>query len=127
MKTKRQELFNYLADELGVSLLEGQLMDVEEIVLRENKVDKTIKELRAAKDKFPKWPTDPLHAVGILGEEFGELQKAVLQVTYEPEKATVKDVKQEAIQTSAMALRFLMSLDEYVYKKSEQHIQDWCD
>lgn len=35
-------------------------------------------EVRRATQKFPTWPNDPLHAVAILGEEFGELTKAVL-------------------------------------------------
>lgn len=36
-------------------------------------------ELERATRKFPTWPTDPLHAVVVLGEEFGELTKAVLE------------------------------------------------
>lgn len=36
-------------------------------------------ELARAVDKFPTWPTDPLHALAVLGEEFGELTKAMLQ------------------------------------------------
>ncbi len=30
-------------------------------------------ELTRATAKFPTWPTDPLHALAVLGEEFGEL------------------------------------------------------
>lgn len=59
----------------------------------------------------------------MLGEEFGELQKAVLQVTYEPHKATRDEVRKEAIQTAAMALRFIASLDEYHYARGLQHYQ----
>lgn len=82
-------------------------------------------EVDKAMDKFPTWPTDPLHALAVLGEEFGELTKAVLQLTYEPHKASasVENVREEAVQTAAMALRFLMSLDEYKYGQSEQHRQ----
>lgn len=83
-------------------------------------------ELRAAIDKFPEWPTDPLHALAVLGEEYGELTKDVLQMTYEPGKSTAEDVRKEAIQTAAMALRFVSSLDEYIYKAGEQHRQaEW--
>jgi len=80
-------------------------------------------ELTRAIAKFPTWPTDPLHAVAVLGEEFGELTKDVLQMSYEPGKTTAENVRKEAIQTAAMALRFVASLDEYIYKAGEQHRQ----
>ena len=80
-------------------------------------------EVRRATQKFPTWPTDPFHAVAVLGEEFGELTKAVLQHTYEPHKATLDDVRDEAIQTAAMAIRFLMSLDVYECARGIQHEQ----
>lgn len=35
-------------------------------------------ELDRAVVKFPTWPTDPFHALAVLGEEYGELTKAVL-------------------------------------------------
>jgi len=81
-------------------------------------------ELRRATAKFPTWPTDPLHALAVLGEEFGELTKAVLQHTYEPHKSTRGDVREEAIQTAAMALRFVMSLDAYQFARCAQHDQE---
>jgi NTP pyrophosphatase (non-canonical NTP hydrolase) len=82
-------------------------------------------EIDRAVRKFPTWPTDPLHALAVLGEEYGELNKAVLQLTYEPSKAgsSVQEVRKEAIQTAAMALRFVMSLDKYQYGGCEQHHQ----
>lgn len=82
-------------------------------------------EVASASAKFPTWPTDPLHALAVLGEEYGELNKAVLQMVYEPHKASasLENVRDEAIQTAAMALRFLMSLDQYKYGPSEQHVQ----
>lgn len=70
-------------------------------------------EVARATRKFPTWPTDPLHAVAILGEEFGELTKAVLQTIYEPHKVREGELRTEAIQTAAMALRFLASIDRY--------------
>jgi NTP pyrophosphatase (non-canonical NTP hydrolase) len=81
------------------------------------------KEVASATEKFPTWPTDPLHALAVLGEEFGELTKAVLQMTYEPHKVCAGDVKVEAIQTAAMAMRFAMSLHVYDYVQSNQHQQ----
>jgi hypothetical protein len=80
-------------------------------------------ELERATRKFPTWPTDPLHAVAVLGEEFGELTKAVLEYVYEPHKSTFHDVHKEAVQTAAMALRFIMSLDKYRFNESHQHTQ----
>lgn len=82
-----------------------------------------IKEVSAAMLKYPTWPTDPLHALAVLGEEYGELTKAVLQTVYEPGKSTVSDVREEAIQTAAMALRFIASLDAYEYRECHQHNQ----
>lgn len=81
-------------------------------------------ELDRAMKKFPTWPTDPLHAVAVLGEEFGELTKAVLQSVYEPHKSTHEDVCSEAIQTAAMAIRFVASLRAYQFQRCEQHSQN---
>lgn len=80
-------------------------------------------EIDRAIAKFPTWPSDPLHALAVLGEEFGELTKAVLQSVYEPHKSNPADVREEAIQTAAMALRFLASLDRYDYCPGQQHKQ----
>lgn len=80
-------------------------------------------EIANAINKFPTWPTDPLHALAVLGDEFGELTKAMLQLTYEPHKSSVEKVRTEALQTVAVALRLFRSLDRYEYHRSEQHDQ----
>jgi hypothetical protein len=79
--------------------------------------------------KFPEWPTDPLHAAGVLNEEAGELNKAVLQQMYEPHKNKngLQDVRDEAVQTAAMALRFIASLDKYDWTPGMQHTQVTLD
>lgn len=82
-----------------------------------------VAELGKALRKFPTWPTDPLHALAVLGEEYGELNKAMLQLVYEPHKTSAAEVRAEAIQTAAMALRLLVSLDAYEYRRAEQHQQ----
>lgn len=87
-------------------------------------IEQVMNEVQRATAKFPTWPTDPLHALAVLGEEFGELNKAMLQLTYEPHKTSLEEVREEAIQTAAMALRLAMSLDRYEYQRSEQHAQD---
>lgn len=88
------------------------------------------KELTRATRLHPEWPTDPLHAVGILNEEVGELNRAILQGVYEVdwnnERAAgrmLDAVREEAIQVAAMAERFIASLEEYAYAKSSAHRQ----
>jgi hypothetical protein len=80
-------------------------------------------ELGRAAEKFPLWPTDPHHALDVLGEEFGELAKAIVEHTYEPGKSSCDEVQKEAVQTAAMAIRFLMGLHRYHYRKSDQYLQ----
>lgn len=82
-----------------------------------------LKEVERAKESNPTWPTDPLHAKSILGEELGELERAILQTIYEPDKAGRDDVREEAIQVAAMCVRFLQSLDYYEYQTSGRHVQ----
>jgi hypothetical protein len=86
-------------------------------------VGEVLAELSAAMAKFPTWPTDPLHASGVVAEEAGELFKAVLQQVYEPHKNKPGDVRKEAIQTAAMAIRFIASMDAYQFKPGAQHEQ----
>lgn len=81
-------------------------------------------EVGRAVNKFPTWPTDPLHALAVLQEEVGELTQATLQTVYEPHKSNIDDVREEAVQVAAMALRFLASVDKYNFLSSHQHTQD---
>lgn len=76
-------------------------------------------ELARATAKFPDWPRDPLHALAVLQEEVGELQKEVLQAVYEPHKTSVKHIRAEAIQVAAMAQMFIEGLGGYDYERSE--------
>jgi hypothetical protein len=80
-------------------------------------------ELQAAIAKFPTWPTDAIHAAAIVSEEAGELTKAATECTYEYPKSITSDVRKEALQTAAMAIRFLLSVDRYSYVASRQHRQ----
>ena len=86
-----------------------------------------IRQIRAevvrAQDLHPEWPTDPMHALAIVSEEYGEFAKAVLQTVYEYPKSTPDDIEEEAIQMAAMAVRFLLSMDKYYLWKSRQHEQ----
>ena len=65
-------------------------------------------EMERAKEKFPWWPEDQIHAAAIVAEEAGELLQATLQNKYE--KGSLENVRKEAIQTAAMAVRFLENL-----------------
>jgi hypothetical protein len=70
-------------------------------------IEAILKELNIAENKFPDWPTDWIHAAAIVAEEAGELTRASLQLTYEDHKISWHDAEKEAIQTAAMAIRFL--------------------
>lgn len=81
------------------------------------------KELDRAIEKFPEWPTDPIHAASVVAEESGELTKETNEFRYEPGKNSITDVRNEAVQTAAMAIRFLASMQEYIWDAPEQHKQ----
>ncbi|HEN3291072.1 TPA: hypothetical protein U5D59_000441 [Yersinia enterocolitica] len=66
----------------------------------------------------PKWPTDALHAVSILTEESGELMKAAIEYHYN--NGDIEAVREEAIQTGAMALRVLLNIDRYKRPSDEK-------
>lgn len=80
-------------------------------------------ELRRALAKLPTWPTDPLHAIAVVNEEVGELNKELLQLTYEPHKVKPEGVHTEALQSAAMTLRFLASMGRYEFRECVQHSQ----
>ena len=73
-----------------------------------------------APSPFPTWPSHALHAIAVVNEEIGELNKAILPI--EPHKSG-HEVRSEAIQAAAMAIRFVRSLDRYNYAAGEQHAQ----
>jgi hypothetical protein len=81
-------------------------------------------EISRAVAKFPTWPTDIIHAGNVVGEEAGELDKPILQAVYEPHKSSLADVRCEAVQTAAMCIRFLLSMDRYELIISDQHLQE---
>jgi NTP pyrophosphatase (non-canonical NTP hydrolase) len=86
-------------------------------------IEHVLSEVARATARFPTWPSDPLHALGVLMEEVGELSKAIVQQVYEPHKNEDGEVRKEAVQTAAMALRLVMSLDRYSFVPCEQHQQ----
>jgi len=66
-------------------------------------------ELEEAERKYPTFPVDVIHAAAIVGEEAGELLRAALRFTYEA--GTVVDLRNEALHTATMAVRFLMNIE----------------
>lgn len=63
------------------------------------------KELKRAEKKHPDFPEDMFRQVAIINEEAGEVTKAVLHYHYEG--GSLKDLKEELIQTAAMCMRML--------------------
>lgn len=82
---------------------------------------RALAELARARKKYPLWPADPFVALAVLQEEVGELTKAVLQYTYEPnEKVTADDILAEGVQVIAMAVRFASNFDKYDFVRTAQ-------
>jgi hypothetical protein len=107
----------------GLTMLENRQIEFNEVIewIRE--------ELGKACHKFPEWPEDAIHAVNVISEEAGELQKVANEATYEPGKfgydpetdkydSPLSSLRKEAVQTAAMAIRFLMHLHHYKFSKS---------
>ena len=65
-------------------------------------------ELAYAEKKFPTWPDNVIEQAAIVCEESGELIRAALQLKYEG--GNVEECRKEAIQTAAMAIRFIKNL-----------------
>jgi hypothetical protein len=72
---------------------------------RHEAIKMVLDELDRAKGLYPQWPADEVHRAAIVMEEAGELVQASLQKRYEPHKGG-NPIK-EAVQTAAMAIRFL--------------------
>lgn len=81
------------------------------------------REMARSLRKFPTWPTDPLHALGVVSEEHGELVKEVMVGVYAPAARRLGKITQEAIQLVVASTRFVMSLEHYSYTRSHQHPQ----
>jgi len=87
------------------------------MVPEEDVLDRVEAELRYARSKFPGWPTDVIHATAIVAEEAGEAVKAALRFTYED--GSWHKLREELVQTAAMAIRALQNLDAAEARRSE--------
>lgn len=65
-------------------------------------------EFNRACEKHPQWcgSTDIIHGAAVVAEESGELVRAALMAIYED--GSIAEMQKEAVQTGAMALRFLL-------------------
>jgi len=65
-------------------------------------------EFQRATEKHPKWcgADDIIHGAAVVAEESGELVRAALMAQYE--NGSIVEMQKEAVQTGAMALRFLL-------------------
>jgi hypothetical protein len=82
-------------------------------------IELMIAELSKAQKKHPEWPSDILHAIAILQEEIGELQRAAVNWNYE--NGNQEEIIKEALQCGAMLFRVLAHMDSY--KKINQMSQ----
>jgi hypothetical protein len=76
---------------------------------KEEIIEDIFNELKRAESIHPGWPTDLIHGAVIVGEESGELLQAAFDVYYG--NGNLDYVYEEAVQTAAMAIRFLFNLN----------------
>lgn len=70
-----------------------------------------IDELIAAEDQYPNWPTNLVEQAAIVIEEAGELLQAANNIHHSQKDSTAHDLRREAVQTAAMAIRFALNID----------------
>lgn len=86
-------------------------------LLQDGLIREIIAEVERAKAMHPTWPTHIVAKAGIVCEEAGELIRATLQLKYEcplldDDRAALKaQIRKEAIQVAAMAIRFLEAIE----------------
>lgn len=84
----------------------------EDGMTKEEAVEMILAELERAEKLHPVWPTDIIHAGAVVAEEAGELLQACNNYASNthPENDNLAEMGIEAIQTGAMAIRFLINL-----------------
>jgi NTP pyrophosphatase (non-canonical NTP hydrolase) len=79
-------------------------------------LDDILKELKRAKKKHPNWPDHIVARAAIVGEEAGELIRAALNYKYDhigcSSDESMDQMKKEAVQTAAMCIRFLETINK---------------
>lgn len=74
-------------------------------------IEEIMAEIKRAEEKHPGWPLDPIYAAAIVSEESGELARASIEYCWGREGE--EELKKEAVQVGAMAIRFLLNLENY--------------
>ena len=81
-------------------------------------------ELKRAQAKFPMWPEDVIHGVAIMAEESGEAVQAAIDYQYgdasRPDRWRLENLREELLQTGAMALRMILYIDRCIESMSRQ-------
>lgn len=65
-------------------------------------------ELERARRLHPTWPTDIVHAVGLMMEEAGEAQKEANNYYHGHKGGTLASIRKETIETMATCIRLLI-------------------
>lgn len=73
-------------------------------------VNSIMNELRDAETDHPTWPEECIHAASIVVEEAGELLRDCATFEENGDMRLIENMRIEAVQTGAMALRFLTNL-----------------
>ncbi|UAW53162.1 hypothetical protein pEaSNUABM30_00044 [Erwinia phage pEa_SNUABM_30] len=73
-------------------------------------IELMLNELRDAEVEHPEWPEEAIHAGSILVEEAGELLRDCVSFDETGDDKLIVNMQIEAVQTGAMALRFLKNL-----------------
>ncbi len=73
-------------------------------------VKSILRELRDAEVVHPEWPEEAIHAGSIVAEEAGELLRDCVSFDETGEDKLIVNMQLEAVQTGAMAVRFLKNL-----------------
>jgi len=84
-----------------------------------------LSELGKAEEKFPTFPDDLIHAVGIMTEEAGEAMREAIDWEYPKEQNAPAEVldrlAMETAQTGAMAIRTLVKVLEFWDRQTVSH------
>ncbi len=76
----------------------------------EEVIDHIFHELKAAEEKHPGFPQDPVYMAAIMAEEAGESVQAALDIVMKGVDKDYVKFKKEVSQTGAMEIRILLSL-----------------
>ena len=80
-------------------------------------------ELNRAKEKHPDWPTEIFKQLSIMQEEAGGVTKAVNEYCL-LNRGSLQEVKDELVQTAAMCMRMIESLEESDYLRLKQQVDE---